>query len=141
MNPTVPPMTSEQIVARLYEIKDTRAALNKKSEDMAAESDNLKAELIARLKKTGAAAVNTTLEDGRQASATVTMRSTGKLLDWAVLRAHILKTGEIDLLEKRLAVGAARERWQQGLKVPGVERVDEEDISLKAVKPLKDGVL
>lgn len=135
------PMTNEAIVARLYDIKDTRAALNKKSDDLSTEADALKLELIARLKKTGAAAVNATLEDGRQASATITMRSTGKMMDWTVLRAHILKTGEIDLLEKRLAVGAARERWQQGLKVPGVERVDEEDISLKAVKPLKDGVL
>lgn len=37
---------------------------------------------------------------------------------------HISRTGEFDLLQKRLAVSAVNERWQEGKGVPGVKRTD-----------------
>lgn len=40
--------------------------------------------------------------------------------DWQALDAYILKTGSIDLLNRRLTVKAVRERVEQGEKVPGV---------------------
>lgn len=40
--------------------------------------------------------------------------------DWDKLWAHIKKTGDFDLLHKRLGAEAVRERWMAKKKVPGV---------------------
>ena len=50
-------------------------------------------------------------------------------LDWPLLYAHIQKTGEFELLERRLGKGAAQERIDQGIKIPGVTLFPVETIS------------
>ena len=40
--------------------------------------------------------------------------------NWSLLYAHIQKTGEFDLIERRLSKAAVKERNELGEKVPGV---------------------
>lgn len=40
--------------------------------------------------------------------------------DWDALYEHIRKTGEFELLERRVGVGAARERLDEAVEIPGV---------------------
>jgi hypothetical protein len=40
--------------------------------------------------------------------------------DWAPLWEHIQRTGEFDLLQRRLGAAAVKERWDAGVQVPGV---------------------
>lgn len=40
--------------------------------------------------------------------------------DWEALRAHILKTGDFSLLEKRVGKAAVKERWDADVDIPGV---------------------
>lgn len=49
---------------------------------------------------------------------------------WGALQKHIQKTGEFDLLEKRLGVLAARERWEAGKSIPGVKKFVKVEIKL-----------
>jgi hypothetical protein len=46
-----------------------------------------------------------------------------KTEDFKRVIAHVVETGEYDLLSDRVKVTAARERWAQGITVPGVVRV------------------
>lgn len=40
--------------------------------------------------------------------------------DWSLIQQHVVTTGEFDLLYRRINPKAVRERWDQGLKVPGI---------------------
>ena len=42
--------------------------------------------------------------------------------DWAAVYAHIVETKDFSLLEKRIGKAACKERWEQGVDVPGVEK-------------------
>jgi hypothetical protein len=41
--------------------------------------------------------------------------------DWAAFYAHIKKTGQFELLQRRLGEGAVQERWDAKKTVPGVD--------------------
>lgn len=53
--------------------------------------------------------------------------------DWVKLYAHIKKTGEFDLLQKRVAEGAVKQRWDAEKKVPGVGKFIAKDVSITQV--------
>jgi len=57
-------------------------------------------------------------------------RSRAEVSDPSAFHAHILRSGELDLLENRPSTSAIRERWEVGDSVPGIVRVDYEDLSI-----------
>jgi hypothetical protein len=50
--------------------------------------------------------------------------------DWDKLHEYIKTTGEFDLMQKRISVTAWRARYDEGIEVPGVSKVEDVDISL-----------
>lgn len=50
--------------------------------------------------------------------------------DWEALQKHIQKTGQFELLQKRIGVTAIRERWDDAVEVPGVIHFPTESLSL-----------
>ena len=60
--------------------------------------------------------------DGR--STGLAVKSQAVVSDKEALIAHIKETGELDLLQFRLATGAVDERVQEGYSVPGTEYID-----------------
>lgn len=54
--------------------------------------------------------------------------------DWDAIERHIKRTGEFDLLHRRLTVDAIRERWAAGKTVPGVGLFTKIGLSLTKVK-------
>ena len=57
--------------------------------------------------------------------------------DWKKIWAHIKKTGETDLVQKRLSSTAVRARWKDNKKVPGVEKFTKIGLSLTKVTKKK----
>ena len=49
--------------------------------------------------------------------------------NWPELYKHIQKTGEFELLQRRLNTGSVKERWEIGKKVPGVTSIPVESLS------------
>jgi hypothetical protein len=49
---------------------------------------------------------------------------------WATFYAHILATGQFDLLQKRFGERACQERWENGEAIPGVKKFYKIDIKL-----------
>lgn len=54
--------------------------------------------------------------------------------DWPKFYAHIKKTGEFELMQRRVAEGAVKERWDAKKQVPGVGRFNAKKVSCTAVK-------
>lgn len=50
--------------------------------------------------------------------------------DWDLIHAHIVDTGEWDLMERRLGKAAVKARWDEGEEVPGVGAFPVEKLSL-----------
>ena len=53
--------------------------------------------------------------------------------DWPKFYAHIKKTGEFELMQRRVAEGAVKERWDASKQVPGVGRFSTKTVSCTAV--------
>lgn len=54
--------------------------------------------------------------------------------DWPALYKHIKKTGEFELLQRRLGEGAIKERWEAKKRVPGVGRFNAKKVSCTKLK-------
>ncbi len=105
--PAVEPVGAK--IDRLYSLKQARLAYQHEVEakiaEMSKAEELIEAELInnftaEQLEKMG----------GTMATASITRAPLPAEVDWPVLWAHIKKTGEFDLLEKRPARAAFRER-------------------------------
>jgi hypothetical protein len=53
--------------------------------------------------------------------------------DWPKLYAHIKKTGEFELMQRRLGETAVKERWDADKQVPGVGRFTAKKVSCTRV--------
>lgn len=49
-------------------------------------------------------------------------KTTVNVTDWTQLLTHIKQTGQVDLLQKRVTESAVKQRWDNGLSVPGAEQ-------------------
>jgi hypothetical protein len=54
--------------------------------------------------------------------------------DWPPIWAYIRETGQFDLLHKRLANLAVKERWEAGIELPGVGRAEVFKLSVSGAK-------
>lgn len=50
--------------------------------------------------------------------------------DWELIHAHIVDTGDWDLMQKRLGEAAVKLRWDEGEEVPGVGAFPVEKLGL-----------
>lgn len=67
---------------------------------------------------------------GKLCTATVGLFVAPRVEDWPKFWAHIRKTNAFDLLEKRPAKNACRERWEAKETIPGVEQFTEKRLYL-----------
>jgi hypothetical protein len=74
---------------------------------------------------------------GKDATASVAKRTVGHVQDWDKFQKYIKKTGEFDLMQRRINDAAYRERLEAGHAVPGVEAVVVESLSLTKSKKEK----
>lgn len=58
---------------------------------------------------------------GKVGSASAKMRDIPQFEDDAKFYAYLKKTGDFDLLQRRLNESAVKERWEAGKKVPGLK--------------------
>jgi len=126
--------TAQELVHDLCELREKRSEISKLDADLKAQFDASKAALIERLNATGASAASGIMDNGRTVTASLTMKAVPRLDSWETFSAYIIKTGQLDLLEKRVSRGGVKERWQSGTEIPGLSRVDEQDISLTTKK-------
>lgn len=119
------PATLGACADRLHEIKALRAELKKQDDVLDRERKDIEAKLIDELPKSDAQGVV-----GHVARAKIITQTTATVKDWPKLWAHISRTKSWDLLQKRIASSAVKERWEAGKQVPGVDTFKVVKVSL-----------
>jgi hypothetical protein len=122
------PKTLGARVDRLYQIKAELSELARAEEALRAERKALVDSLVNELPKNDAQGVA-----GKLARATIVTKVVPTVKDWPAFYAYVLKTKDFSLMQKRVADGAVRERWDNGKQVPGVEQFTHVDVSLNKI--------
>jgi hypothetical protein len=99
--------------------KKARLAADKTAEMLKTKESALKAEIMEIMRLQNLSALG-----GELVRLTLDTKPTDEPMvkDWSKVYAYILETKDFSLLEKRIGKAATKERWEQGVDVPGVEK-------------------
>jgi len=122
------PKTLAACADELYKTREARLAAQKAVDALQAKESLLKEHLINNLPKSDASGVA-----GKLARVTVVTKPVPQVSDWDKFYAFVKKTGSFDLMQRRLADSAVKERWDNGKTVPGVEPFNVVSISMNKV--------
>lgn len=109
-------------------MREKRLALQKEVDKLKETETKLKNILTHCLQK------QTNAIGGKRGTASLTRKQEPTIEDWAPLYAHIRKTGEFDLLYRRINPLSVKERWENKLIVPGVQSIEVLNISWSKAK-------
>lgn len=123
------PKTLGACIDLLYKLKQERLAHQKEADAVRSTMAKLGDHLLETFSKDE-------LRGGRGkiASCVVDRKEVPNIENPAKLFAHIKKTGDFDLLQRRLNDGAIKDRWERGKTVPGIGK-----FSVVKVRPHKLG--
>lgn len=113
---------------KLYNLRQSRLAQQKLVDVIEAEEKALKEHIINTLPKSEASGVA-----GKLARVTVTTKEVPQIKNWDAFYKHLKKTGQFDLMQRRLSDAAIKERWEAGKEIPGVEHFQVTTISMNKV--------
>jgi hypothetical protein len=126
----------EQISSHLPDLINqyisTRAQRMEKDKEVASFKeleDTLKDAIIAKYKEQG-------IKQLGAANGVVKMTTSLEPVthNWPTVWAYIRETGEFELLHKRLASLAIRERWDAGIELPGIDKQELYKLSVSGAK-------
>lgn len=111
------PKTVGGIADRWYRIRAARLELEKKVKLLQKEESDLKEAGRVALK-----AQKQSRGTGQLGTISCDPVDVPTVTDWEMFYNHIAETNSFDLLQRRPAMTAFRDRWEEGEKIPGVER-------------------
>lgn len=114
------------------ELPRLKQQLEPKIDALEAEYKAIEAHLVENLPKSEAGGITGKLGRATVVSKTVPVVKPGT--GWDQLYKHIKRTGDFDLLQKRLAATAVVARWDDKKVVPGVGRFNAVRVKLESVK-------
>jgi hypothetical protein len=124
------PATPGLAVDLLDKMRDARKALGAKVEEMKRQEDALEAAIFDKFKKADLEGCR-----GKRAQASISRSEVPTLDNDEAFFKHLKKHPEdLDLLQRRLSVEAARARWADGVAVPGVGKYTRISLHLSKVK-------
>lgn len=110
------PETLAECADLLYETREKRLKVQKDADHLEALEKALKAHIIENLPKSQASGIQ-----GKVASVVIKKKIVAALKDDKKFFAYIKKTGDFDLMQRRLNDAAVQARWEAKKNVPGVE--------------------
>jgi len=123
-----PPKTLGACADLLYKLKAERAIAQKVVDKFEADEKALKEHIINTLPKS-----ETTGVAGKVCRVTVVTKEVPQIKDLAKFTAYIKKTGDFDLMQRRLSVEAVNARLDAGKKIPGIEIFNAVSVSVNKV--------
>ena len=112
----------------LYTLRANRLEEEKKIEVLKNQESSLKQHIMSNFAKSELDGAK-----GKVASASIKRSTQGEVTDWEIYLKWIVKQKAYGCVQKRVGITALREYWDEGKTVPGVERVEVEDLSLTKV--------
>jgi len=122
------PKTPGACVDLFYDLRSRRIALEKQAGEMKEEQNRLEEHIFQVFKKTDLEGCK-----GKTAVAAITRTTIPAVKDWDAFYAFMLKTKQLDLLERRPSRTACRERFDAGDVIPGVEPFEKIGLSVTKV--------
>lgn len=119
--------TSELIDKRLA-IRQALADLAEQEKHLKEEQEEVDYQLMQKLEADGLSKFS-----NDQATISISEQIVPQVEDWDALQAHILKTGEFELMQRRPAVKAYRELREAGIEVPGVVDFAKRGLNVRAL--------
>lgn len=122
------PKTLGACADRMYQLRQKRLEMQKEVDKVAAEEAALKEHIINTLPKSEASGVA-----GKLARVAVVTKQVPQVKDWDAFYKYVKRTGQFDLLQRRLSEVAIKERWDAGKEVPGVEHFTVVTVSINKI--------
>ena len=113
---------------KLFELRAKRLAMQKEVDAVAAEESAFKEHIIQTLPKSEASGVA-----GKLCRVTVVTKEIPQVKDWDAFYKYVKKTGNFDLMQRRLTDAAIKARWEDGKEIPGVEHFNAVSVSINKV--------
>lgn len=117
--------TVGEMIDSLFELRAKRLAKSKEVDEMKKQEATLRSTIIAQLHEIG-------LDGGKGTKATAAILTSDQAVmeDWPAFWAFCRDNDALDLVQKRVSITAVRERWDQSEEIPGLRKIEVEDLSL-----------
>ena len=122
------PIKKGLVTDELFELRDIRRDLDRKSEDIKQKMEALEQALIESLDEEEA-----TMTRGKLASASIAESEVFIIEDLDLFHEYISENDALYLLQNRPAQGALQELYNAGETVPGIRVLDKRKISLRKI--------
>lgn len=121
------PETTGAMIAKLIEIRDRRREIKAEDSELIEQWDALKARALAKMEEEGSNRVSS--KDGM---IILTETIVPQVDDWDEVETYLKATGDLHLLQRRVATGAYRELIEAGQGVPGIVPFVKKDINVRS---------
>jgi len=123
------PRKTAHIIRDMVQVRDERRSIAKRDKELIAQWDELKAQLLAKMKEQGD---DISSISSKSHTATKTADTVPIVDDWDQFYQWLWETKSWHLMQRRIAVGAFREVIDSGGEIPGLRPDEKVDISLTA---------
>lgn len=123
------PKSAAACADMLHTTRLERLRLQRECDNLSELETKLKDFFIATMSKS-----DTTGIAGKVARVQLGTKSVPTVEDWDAFYAHVKKTGNFELMQRRLNDTAVKERWDNKKQVPGVGRFNAVTVSCTALK-------
>jgi predicted metal-binding protein len=121
------PETTGAMIAQLVQIRDRRREIAAEDKELVEQWEALKARVLARMDEEQSNRVAS--KDG---SVSLSETIVPHVKDWDEFEAYLRSTGDLHLLQRRVAIKAFQELHEARLEVPGVVAVVKRDINVRS---------
>ena len=122
------PVTDAQAMGELadewWTLRASRLAIEKEVARIREQESRAKSALLQSLTENKVTSVG-----GQKVRVTHVVKDKPSVNDWEEVYSYIRETGSFDILQRRIGERAVKDRWDDGVKIPGIESYPIDEIS------------
>ena len=118
-------MNLSELINQLVNIRQQRSELAKQDKELVQQASQLEADIMHAMNEAGTFRASSDI--GHSVSMVKKVHPT--IVDWDAFYTYLSETKNFDLIQKRLSGPAFRDRWEQGVAIPGASSSEVWEIS------------
>ena len=107
-----------------WTLRASRLAIEKEVARIREQESRAKSALLQSLTENKVTSVG-----GQKVRVTHVVKDKPSVNDWEEVYSYIRETGSFDILQRRIGERAVKDRWDDGVKIPGIESYPIDEIS------------